>query len=483
MAGRDEQSGSLPSRLKRLAQRIEIDRALAYLLASRIWQFLAGPVTAWLIARQLSDESQGFYYAFLPLLATQAFVELGLHTLTVYAASHEWAALSLGPDGRFQGDPTAEANLVQIGRQSFGWFLAMSVVFCAVITPVGIWYLTGKDSGTLSWRREWIATAALTAASLGLQPAFSLLEGCRQVASVYRFRFFQALAGNVAVWLVLGMGGGLWALPASAFVRLAFDVALIGFAHRGFFRNFLRPAEGGNQDWRASQWSLQWRIALQSIFGYANTWIFTLVVFEMYGAAEGGRMGMTWSILTALQAAAAGWLQSRSSLLGVLAAKGDRNALDYVFKRLVKVSTAVMVLGSIVLIAVVASLKTMHATPIDGRQFPAFFGRIADVLAPRVLDVRPTAIFCAALTLQNLAIAFGIYVRAHKRDPFLIANLVSSTTCALLVWWLTAKFGVEGAAWAQLTAILTTTLPLNFLLWRRFREESAASIAPPTSQR
>ncbi len=480
MAGRDEHAVKLPSRLKRLAQSIEIDRALAYLLASRIWQFLAGPLTAWLIAGHLSGETQGFYYAFLPLLATQTIVELGLHTLTVYAASHEWASLSLGPEGRIEGQPRARANLIQIGRQNFSWFLTMSVVFGALITPVGIWYLAGKDPGNLSWRNEWVATAVLTAASLGLQPAFSLLEGCRQVLPVYRYRFLQAVAGNVAVWLVLWVGGGLWALPASALVRLVFDCALIGIANRGFFRNFLKPADGADLHWRANLWPLQWRIALQSIFGYANTWIFTLVVFEMYGAAEGGRMGMTWSLLTALQAAAAAWIQTRSSLLGILAAQGNSSSLDQVFNRLVKVSTTVMVIGGIVLVATVAGLKAVHQTELASRQFPAVIGHVADVLAPRVLDARPTAIFCVALTLQNLGNAFGMYVRAHKRDPFLLTNLLSSATCATLVWLLTARFGVEGAAWAQLLAVLTTTLPFNFLLWRRFRETRTPTLEAET---
>ncbi len=87
---------SLP---RRLLNRMEVDRAVFFSVLGRAWQFLAGPVTAYLIAANLTAVSQGFYYAFLPLLAMQAFVELGLHTLTVITASHEWAHLSLAADG------------------------------------------------------------------------------------------------------------------------------------------------------------------------------------------------------------------------------------------------------------------------------------------------------------------------------------------------------------------------------------------------
>ncbi|HVJ87274.1 MAG TPA: hypothetical protein VM452_16575, partial [Caulifigura sp.] len=120
---------------------------------------------------------------------------------------------------------------------------------------------------------------------------------------------------------------------------------------------------------------------------------------------------------------------------------------------------------------------------VDGtsRTFPAWAGFVADVISPRVLDARPTAVFSVALLLQNLANALGVYVRAHKRDPFLIANLISSTTCAVLVWFLTKQYGVEGAAWAQLTAIVLTTLPFNYVLWRRFRQ-ARSTAGPGASQ-
>ncbi len=318
----------------------------------------------------------------------------------------------------------------------------MSVAFTAVILPIGLWFLAKKDPGDISWRGPWIVTAVLTGLSLAFQPAFSLLEGCQQVAQVHRVRLYQVIVGNLAVWLALVLGGGLWALPVSAGVRLIFEAALVLVVRSRFFATFRETPAAQVTDWKSEHWPLQWRIAVQSVFGYLNQWIFTLLVFEIYGAADGGRMGMTWSLLTALQSAAAAWVQTRSSLLGSLAAKREDSEFDRVLRRVGSISFAVIVVGGVLLTGVVAVLKGLHSGGPDVRgSFPSIVLRIADVLAPRVLDAGPTAVFCLALALQNLCMSLATGVRAYKVDPYLVANVVSSSLTAIVVWQLTARFG------------------------------------------
>src|SRR5688572_3707561 len=79
----------------RLAQSAQIDRAVFYVLAGRVWSFASGPITLVLIASQLTPQVQGYYYTFASLVALQGFAELGLGIVIVQFASHEWAFLSL----------------------------------------------------------------------------------------------------------------------------------------------------------------------------------------------------------------------------------------------------------------------------------------------------------------------------------------------------------------------------------------------------
>ena len=70
-----------------LREKLALNRAVAYLLVARVWQFLAAPVTIFLIYRYFSKTTQGDYYLFVSLLAAQAFFELGLNNIIVLMAS------------------------------------------------------------------------------------------------------------------------------------------------------------------------------------------------------------------------------------------------------------------------------------------------------------------------------------------------------------------------------------------------------------
>lgn len=90
---------SLRQSVRGLVQRFEIDRAVLYAMSARGWQFVAGPVTLWLIADYFSAEVRGYFYTFSSVLAIQLFFELGLHTILVNQVSHQWALLRLTDEG------------------------------------------------------------------------------------------------------------------------------------------------------------------------------------------------------------------------------------------------------------------------------------------------------------------------------------------------------------------------------------------------
>src|SRR4051794_13788397 len=175
-------------------------RASILALFSRAWMLAAAPVTLILIARTVSPEVQGFYYTFSSLIALQAFVELGLYLVIINVASHEWASLRLGEDGRIGGDGDALSRLVSLGRLIFKWYAVASGVFVAGVSAAGYVFFSGMPDPGVDWRAPWFALVVLSGLLLWTLPLNSLLEGCGQVAEIYRFRLGQAVLGNVALW-------------------------------------------------------------------------------------------------------------------------------------------------------------------------------------------------------------------------------------------------------------------------------------------
>jgi hypothetical protein len=288
-----------------------------------------------------------------------------------------------------------------------------------------------------------------------------LLDGCNQVATVNRFQLVQAVSGSLVVWVCIPLGAGLWTAVAVAAVRLFWDLVMLGIRYHRFFRPFLGWPAGPRIGWRTEIWPLQWRLAIHGVVGYLSGYLFVPVMFHYHGKAVAGQMGMTWHAVTALQIGALAWVQARAPRFGMLVSRREFGELDRIFFRLTAISVAVLAAGGAAFWGVV-SLLHVHVPP----------------LAERLLPPMPTAVFLLAVVLLQIANCQTLYIRAHKRDPLLLANVVSSTAIGLLVWLLgQGPPGALGAATGYLAVVALFTVPCWTVIWARCR--AAWHQAPP----
>ena len=455
-----ESSTSRRSRLRRLVNRFEVDRATFYAVSARAWQVAAGPVSMVVIALWFRPELQGYYYTFASLLAIQGLVELGLHVVILNVASHEWAQLSLEPDGAAAGDEGAKTRLAQLVRFVTRTYGLIALVFVVVAGVAGFLLFRGRPDDGVNWSAPWLTLVVMNGGVVWLWSRTAVLEGCNQVAVVHGVRLAQAMTGSVVVWSCIVLGAGLWALVASAAARLIWDVWLVFVKHGPFFASLRNTSigESNRLDWRTDIWPLQWRVATRAIVGYFALNLFTPIIFHYHGAAEAGRTGMTWTALTALEAAAFAWMQTRTARFGMLAAKREFAEFDRIFRRLTAVSTGVLIGGSVLFCAAVVLL---NAIPVS----------LAEKLADRLLPIGPTILFCSGLVLFHLPKCQNIYVQAHKQDPLMLPAVVMSVVIALAVWW-GGRISVTGEAWGYLIAVGALYLPVSTLVWNWFRHRS-----------
>lgn len=127
------------------------DQAVVFGVMARIWQLIAGPVTAILVTTYFSGEVQGYYYAFASLLVMQSFCELGLHTLVIYIASHEWASLRLERDGNIGGESASLSRLASFAGSLFRWYLRVGALFIVGIGATGIIFFWPGDRECSGW--------------------------------------------------------------------------------------------------------------------------------------------------------------------------------------------------------------------------------------------------------------------------------------------------------------------------------------------
>lgn len=442
---------------RRLLNRLEVDQAVFFSVLTRAWQFLAGPVTILVIAARFSPTEQGYFYTFASLMAWQTLLELGLHGVVVSIASHEWAELELDPAGRVTGAAQARARLAELCSAMLRWYAGVSLLFVAGMIPFGSWFFT-RDEGEIVWRTPWVALVVLHGGLIGVMPLISLLEGCRQVVPVNRVRFTQAVTGHLVVWGCILGGLGLWTAAVSALVRLLWDVWLVCGRFGSFFDSLRGSRPTGAIDWSREVWPLQWRTAARATITFLSLGLLVPVVFHYHGNAVAGRLGMTWSAIVALDAAAFAWVQTRVPLFGSLIARRDFPELDRVFFRVSGIACLVFAAGAAVLCVVVAALPVI---PLE----------LAERLADRLLTFGPTALFCAATLLTLGARCLGVYVLAHKRDPYIRLALLPSIVAAPVVYFTGRHYGPTGEAVGLLCVAALLTLPISAWIWSTCRRE------------
>jgi hypothetical protein len=444
---------------RRLVNRLEVDRATFYSIAARGWQLAAGPVSMIVIALWFSEELQGYFYTFASLMALQGLIELGLHAVIINVASHEWARLVRESDGRVTGDPIALARLARLTRLCFRWYGCAAALFALGVGPAGVLFFSRDADDGVAWLAPWCALVALTSGVLWTWSLTAVLDGCNQMAAVHRVRLGQAVTGSLVVWACMILGAGLWAAVAAVCVRLLWDAWLVGVAYRRMFQTLWRqPVTDATLDWREEVWPLQWRIGARAIAGYFALNLFTPIMFHYHGSAEAGRMGMTWTALTAIEGAAFAWVLTRMAVFGMLAARRDFRELDRVFRRLLTISWIMLLCGSLVLCG---GVIVLNLVPLD----------LARKLSDRLLPLTPTVLFCAAVWLLHIPKCQSIYLLAHKRDPLLIPGLLLTGLIALFVWLGGRDYGASGAAWGYLVVVAVLYVPLWTWIWFRCRRE------------
>ena len=449
--------------VRRFVNRLEVDQAVFYALCLRGWQFLAGPVSVVLIGLFFTPEMQGFYYTFASLMALQTFFELGFSIVVMNVSSHEWLRLRLDEGGRIAGDAEAMSRLGSLARLLFRWYGTAALLFVVLIGVGGELFLSRQAAADVTWRGPWVGVVVVQAGLLWSLPFSVLLEGCGQMAIVNRYRLYGAVTANVAVWSSILLGAGLWAAVAAAAARWGWELILLLVRYRRFFQSLRQASTRSRLEWKTDLWPMQWRLAVSGVVSYFAFSLFTPVMFDYHGPAVAGQMGMTWQLVTVVQAVALAWVQARAPLFGRLVASQDFRELDRVFFRLTWISLAVVVAAATALGFVVWGLYVCEFR-----------------LAHRLLGPFPTALFLLAIVCYHVPTCQAFYLRAHKRDPLFAVSVVASLLVGAGVWWFGSRHGPTGAAWAYLAIVACVVSPWQTMIWwqtrRRHPAHSSASL-------
>lgn len=421
--------------LKSAAKKIGMDGAIAYASSARVFQAVAGVVNIFFIATFLTGEEQGFYYTFGSILAIQVFFELGFTGIMTQYVAHEAAYLTLDENKVFQGPDKYKSRLTSLIHFCMKWYTIVAVLFFIVVNIVGVFYFNkfGQTQHEVTWKVPWLILSFSTALKLFQSPFTAILTGLGKVKEMNKITFYQQLIVHISQWVLFAIGLKLFVIGIASFLGVL--IWFIYVACTDMLKIFVELVKGRVTErvsYMKEIFPYQWKIALSWISGYFIFQLFNPVLFATEGAVVAGQMGMTLSVLSAIQAFAMSWQNTKVPKYSMLIELKQYSELDGLFNKTLKQMGGVCATLLGLMFLGVWFLKITNLT-IAG-----------SVLADRFLGYFTLLMMTIPVFLQTFVNSWATYLRCHKQEPYLINSVCNGVACLASTLIFGNLYGVYG---------------------------------------
>jgi hypothetical protein len=445
------------SPLRRLAA-LAADAGVRATATSRIIALVGAPVSIYLVATHVAPRLQGYYFVAVNVIALAQLFEIGLATIVVQFASHEWPRLQWGRSGGLAGDPVALASLEAVLRAALRWYGVAALVLIAVAGLGGVLlYGPAYADAMPGFALPWCSFVVLVALYLMLIPFIAVAEGCGDLVAVQHMRSGQAVALLAALWAGILTSGPLSAALLGAAAQLAVAVAWLLCRHGALLRAPRSPPAMVPEAARALAIDFRHQ-QLRSAQLWLALWLapqlLTPIALALHGGDEAGRLGVTFAIAIAPLTLAVAWLHGRYPSFGALVSEGRTPEFDALARRATGEAVAVFMAAAAMLTGVVLVLPSV---------LPSVAARVLPLSS--LLALMGGAL--AALLLQAMA---G-WLRAF-RDEKIAGPVVAGAAITVLVSGVAATLGSVALTTAAFSiASLGIAVPIAAAHFIRVRRE------------
>lgn len=443
------------SLLRTFASVLGIDKSIFFTSLARIIQALGGIISILFVAKYLTGIEQGFYYTFGSIVAIQIFFELGLNGIITQYVAHEVSFLSWETPVKLSGEEKYQSRLSSLLHFSVKWYLCFALLLLLTLLIVGFYFFNRYGNhDDVSWRVPWLLLSIATSINLLLAPILAFLEGLGKVKDVAKIRLYQQCCSLFVVWCGLFGGAKLYVSGLNLFVGIILIIIFLSTTDlKKILLNIWYVSLKERVDYRKEIFPYQWKIALSWISGYFIFQLFNPVLFATDGAVVAGQMGMTLAALNGILSLSLSWMTTKVPLYSGLIAQKQYLQLDIIFNKTLKQSTFINGAALIVMIIVVFLIRKFHIV----------IGNI--YLGDRLLDYVPMILMIIPVFINQYVSSWALYLRSHKREPFLLNSIVGGSLCCLSTVFLGKYFGVLGLT----SGYCFITFVMSFWAYRIFK--------------
>lgn len=419
--------------IKKIANKLGIDKAIMYTSAARIFQGLGSIISVLLVARFLTGVEQGFYYTFASILAIQVFFELGLNGIITQYVAHEVSHLKQFGD-KYEGSEKHLSRMASLLNFCIKWYTLLAGGLFVILLVSGFVFFGHyyKAEAKVVWQLPWVFLSITTILHFLMSPFVAFIEGLGKVKEVAKIRLIQQLVSMIFVWGALLGGLKLYAGAVSAFIGVSILIYLITRGFLPILRNLRKVIITERVSYKGEIFPFQWKIALSWVSGYFIFQLFNPVLFATEGAVVAGQMGMTLAALNAILNFTLSWFSTKVPIFSGHIASKNYEVLDKLFNRTMWQSTIINIFGLIFVLIVIFCIRYFNIE-LGGKN-----------LGERFLPYTPMIFMMVTITLNHVVAAWATYLRCHKREPMLVQSVTMGVLCSLSTIFLGKYFGVIG---------------------------------------
>lgn len=440
---------------RKIAGKLGMDKAIAYSSGARIFQAFAGVISVFFIATFLSGDEQGYFFTFGSILAIQTFFELGFTDIITQYVAHEVAHLQLKDAVNYEGEEKYRSRLTYLIRFCMKWYLVIAIAFFIVVNIVGVFFFSsyGNENADVDWKLPWLLLSFSTALKLFQSPFTAIFNGLGRVKDMMQISFYQQLILPISQWIMFACGLKLYVVGISSMLGvLVWFLFVFNSNLKNLFLNLLKGAITEKVSYFKEIFPYQWKIALSWISGYFIFQLFNPVLFATEGAVVAGQMGMTITVLNAIQGLVLSWQTTKTPSYSGWIEMKHYDQLDSVFNKTTKQVILICIAFIVLMFAGIWFLRVTH------------LGFNGSELGDRFLDYLPMAILTIPYIFNQMVNSWAIYLRCHKQEPYLITSVIGGVLQCLSVFTLGIFYGLYGMVIGY--AVITLALcPVNYKIF------------------
>lgn len=444
-----------------MANKIGLDKAIAYSSGARLIQGGTGVLSVLFIMSFLTKAEQGFYYTFGSILAMQVFFELGLTGIMTQYVAHEASHLILISDDHFEGDGRHKSRLASLVLFCIKWYSLLAIIVFVFLLIVGNIYFNkyGMCHSEVSWRIPWILISVGTSLNLFQSPFISIFTGLGKVKEMAKIGFWQQILTPSIIWIGLACNLKLYVVGLSYIISVVIWQVYVW--ETGLMKIIICLIKSDiieEVKYFKEIFPYQWRIAISWVSGYFIFNFINPVLFAAEGAIAAGQMGMTLQALNAIQSLSFSWLNTKVPVYSRCIAQKDYHQLNSLFNKTLKQMTSVCLFLLFVFFSIIVLLNLTQLKVGD------------NIIAHRFLGYIPLLLMMIPVFLQQYVYSWATYLRCHKKEPLMLYSICTAIITGLSILLGGKLYGTYGISLCY-CIVSIISFPWVYYIYRLKRRE------------